>query len=443
MLKLSGLAVTSAALGSLAQQTAPADYTIDIAPYDLDVAPRRSIKTIAYNRQVPGPLLRLQEGRPVTIDVSNQTTNGEVVHWHGLFLPPQVDGAMEEGTPLIPGGGHARYTFTPRPSGFRWYHTHTFAGKDLHKGQYTGEHGFLFIEPRDNPGRYDQEIFLALHDWDGELESSGDGAMDPVYAVSTINGRVLGFGEPLRVKSGERVLLHILNSSPSEVHWIAFSGHQFNVTALDGNPVPRPQVVSMLRLAPAERVTAMVEMNHPGAWVLGEVRKHIMAAGMGIAVEYAGSSGKPRWDQPENLLWDYLLFASADPALPQQASTVTIPLVFESKFAGHGAMDHWTINGKSYPETVGPTLTAGQRYRLAFNNRSTNDHPVHLHRHSFELRRLPGHPEVHGILKDTILVDAGAQVEVEFIADDPGPTLFHCHQQNHMDAGFMMLFRYA
>ena len=442
MLKLSGMAVSSAALGALAPQAAPADYSIDIAPYDLEVAPRRIIKTIAYNRQVPGPLLRFKEGRPVTIDVSNQTSNSEVVHWHGLFLPSDIDGAMEEGTPLIPTGGHTRYTFTPNPSGFRWYHTHTFAGKDLHKGQYTGEHGFLFIEPRDHPGRYDQEIFLALHDWDGDLESSGDGAMDPVYNVSTINGRVLGFGDPLRVKSGERVLLHILNSSPSEVHWIAFSGHQFQVIALDGNPVPRPQVVSMLRLAPAERITAVVEMNHPGAWVLGEVRKHIMAAGMGVAVEYSGSSGKPRWDQPQNLLWDYLPFASADPP-PQQASAVTIPLVFESRFAGHGAMDHWTINGKSYPDTVGPLLTAGQRYRLAFINRSTNDHPVHLHRHTFELRRLPGHPEVQGILKDTILVDAGAQVEVEFTANDPGPTLFHCHQQNHMDAGFMMLFRYA
>jgi FtsP/CotA-like multicopper oxidase with cupredoxin domain len=56
---------------------------------------------------------------------------------------------------------------------------------------------------------------------------------------------------------------------------------------------------------------------------------------------------------------------------------------------------------------------------------------------------LPGHPEVHGILKDTILVDANTQFEVEFTANDPGPTLFHCHQQNHMDAGFMMLFQYA
>jgi len=437
------MAVTSAALGGLAQQTAPADYTIDIAPYDLYVAPRRTIKTIAYNGQVPGPLLRLKEGRPVTIDVTNHSGNSEVVHWHGLFLPSEVDGAMEEGTPLIPAGGHARYTFTPRPAGFRWYHTHTFAGKDLHKGQYTGEHGFLFIEPRDNPARYDQEIFLALHDWDGDLLASGDGSMDPVYGVSTINGRVLGFGEPLRVKSGERMLIHLLNSSPSEVHWIALSGHQFKVVALDGNQVPQPQVVSMLRLAPAERISAVVEMNHPGSWVMGEVRKHIMAAGMGIVVEYSGSSGKPRWDQPNQLTWDYLPFASADPAAPQQAGAITIPLVFESRFAGHGAMDHWTINGKSYPETTGPTLIAGQRYRLAFINRSTNNHPVHLHRHSFELRRVPDHPEVRGILKDTILVEARTQVEVEFTANDPGPTLFHCHQQNHMDAGFMMLFRYA
>ena len=90
-----------------------------------------------------------------------------------------------------------------------------------------------------------------------------------------------------------------------------------------------------------------------------------------------------------------------------------------------------------------PALTAGQRYRLAFHNRSNNDHPVHLHRHSFELRNLPGHAEIHGILKDVILLDAGTQVEVEFTADDPGPTLFHCNQQNHMDAGFMMLFHYV
>jgi FtsP/CotA-like multicopper oxidase with cupredoxin domain len=441
LLKLSGMTVASAALAGHALPAA--DYSIDIAAYALEVAPRRAIKTIAYNRQVPGPLLRLKEGQPVTIDVTNQTGDSEVVHWHGLFLPSEVDGAMEEGTPPIPAGGHARYTFTPSPAGFRWYHTHVFAGKDLHRGQYTGEHGFLIVEARDNPGRYDQEIFLALHDWDAALLASADGAMDPAYNVSTINGRVLGFGEPLRVKSGERVLFQILNSSPTEVHWIALAGHSFQVIALDGNKVAQPQVVSMLRLAPAERVSAVVEMNHPGAWVLGEVRKHIMAAGMGIAVEYAGSSGQPRWEQPGELSWDYLRFAAPGQISTQATDAVTIPLVFASRFAGHGAMDHWTINGKSYPETAGPPLTAGRRYRLSFINRSNNDHPVHLHRHSFELRRLPGRPETHGILKDTVLVDAKSQMDVEFMANHPGPTLFHCHQQNHMDAGFMMLFRYA
>src|ERR1700721_1716666 len=208
MLKLSGLTVAAAALEVRAQQ--PADYTIDIAAFDLDVAARQPAKPIAYNPQVPGPLLRLKEGRPVTIDGTHQTGNSEVVHWHGLFLPPAVDGAMEEGTPMIPAGGRARYTFTPRPSGFRWYHTHIFAGKDLHKGQYTGQHGFLLIEPRSHPAPhptpYDQEIFLALHDWDGQLLASDDGSMDPAYSVSTVNGRVLGYGEPLRVRSGQKVL---------------------------------------------------------------------------------------------------------------------------------------------------------------------------------------------------------------------------------------------
>jgi FtsP/CotA-like multicopper oxidase with cupredoxin domain len=433
-LRLSGLAAASAVLPGSAQSLAPADYTLDIAPFDLEVSARRRVKTIAYNGQVPGPLLRFQEGRQVTIDVTNHTGSGEVVHWHGLFLPSAVDGAMEEGTPMIPAGGRARYTFMPRPAGFRWYHTHVFAGKDLHKGQYTGQHGFLMISPRNDPARYDQEFFLALHDWDGQLLASGDGAMDPSYEVSTVNGRVLGSGEPLKVKPGQRVLFHVLNSSPTEVHWIALAGHSFQVVALDGNPVPRPGVVPMLRLAPAERVSAIVEMNQPGAWVMGEVRKHIMEAGMGIVVEYAGSAGKPQWKEPDQLAWDYLSFADTSVSPATNPDAEPIPLVFQSKFAGHGAMDYWTINGKSYPETASPVLKEGRSYRLQFINKSTNDHPVHLHRHTFSLQ---------GIMKDVVLLPAQSQMEVDFVANDPGPTLFHCHQQNHMDAGFMMLFQYA
>jgi FtsP/CotA-like multicopper oxidase with cupredoxin domain len=426
----------------LASEFAAADHTLEIAPYSLEVAPRRFIKTIAYNRQVPGPLLRMKEDVPVTIDVINSSGNAEMVHWHGLFLPSDVDGAMEEGTPHIAPKNRARYRLVPRPSGFRWYHTHTFAGHDLKKGSYTGQHGFLLIASREDPARYDQEVCLALHDWNGSLEASDDGSMNAIYKISTINGRTLGFGEPLRVKQGERVLLHILNSSATEVHWIAVAGHQLQVVALDGNPVPRPKAVPMLRLAPAERVSAIVEMNNPGVWVLGEVRRHVMAAGMGMTVEYAGSSGNAQWQQPPDLVWDYLQFGE----LPQSAdepAPIESPLVFESKFAGHGAMDRWTINGKSFPDTKTEMLTRGQRYRLLFRNKSKEDHPVHLHRHTFEIHRLEGQPERSGVRKDTILVAAGAEAAVDFTANNPGSTLFHCHQQDHMDNGFMMLFRYA
>jgi FtsP/CotA-like multicopper oxidase with cupredoxin domain len=443
-----GVAACAAGPGAWAQGAGAADHVIEIAPYRVEVSAKQSFETVAYNGQVPGPLLRLRESRPVTIEVRNRTNIAENVHWHGLFLPSEVDGAMEEGTPMIAPGGMARYTFTPEPAGFRWFHTHTFAGMNLKKGQYSGQHGLLMIEPAAGAGvgpgastGFDQEAFVTLHDWGGEWAGGGDGSMNPVYEVSTINGRVMGHGVPLQVKEGQRVLMHILNSSPTEEHWIALAGHTFKVVALDGNDVPTPKPVTMLRLAPAERVCAVVEMNRPGVWVMGEVRKHIQAAGMAMVVEYAGQSGEPKWEQPETLDWSYLGFGGGVSAAAD-AKAIEVPLVFESKFRGHGGVERWTINGRSYPDVSSPALVKGQKYRLKMTNRSMDDHPVHLHRHRFEITRFEGQ-ETHGIVKDTVIVNAGKQVEVEFIADHPGATLFHCHQQDHMDMGFMMLFRYA
>ena len=71
---------------SLARETAPdarADFRIEIAPVTLELALHRSITTTAYNGQVPGPLLRLKENSPVTIEVTNRSDFPEVVHWHG------------------------------------------------------------------------------------------------------------------------------------------------------------------------------------------------------------------------------------------------------------------------------------------------------------------------------------------------------------------------
>jgi FtsP/CotA-like multicopper oxidase with cupredoxin domain len=161
---------------------------------------------------------------------------------------------------------------------------------------------------------------------------------------------------------------------------------------------------------------------------------------MGTVIEYAGRTGKPQPSSQTRLEWDYRAFADPVPAIHQP--DLTIPLVFTSRFKGHGAPDQWMINGKSYPEADPIVLKQGLRHRLIFDNRSTDDHPVHLHRHSFELVSIRG-AQLSGVHKDVVVVEANSTVEADLLATNPGNTLFHCHQQDHMDAGFMALFHYA
>src|SRR3984957_1429574 len=426
-----GAALTGAALASVAPawpQAAP-DVKLEIAPLALEIAPRKVIHTVAYNGRVPGPLIRWPLGKPLAIDVLNPTTIPELVHWHGLWTPSDMDGSMEEGSTMIMPGAQLRYAFTPEPAGFRWYHTHASAMHDLKRSTYTGQFGCFYIEPKNDPGAYDQEIFLTLHDWNPYPALCGDSSMEPAYEYGTIDGRMLGFADPLRVREGQRVLLHLLNASASMIHWLALAGHEMTVVAMDGNPVPKPNHVHAIRLGPAERIDAVVTMNQPGVWILGETRDQLRKAGMGIVVEYANQQGKPKWIEPPETVWDYRLFAAA--AAAAREPDEIIPLRFESKFHGQGAFDSWTINGKSYPHTDTIMLRQGQRYRLQLINHSTDDHPLHLHRHTFEVTSVNRMP-LSGLNKDVVVAPGNATTEVDFTANNPGSTLFHCHNQTHM-----------
>jgi Multicopper oxidase len=171
---------------------------------------------------------------------------------------------------------------------------------------------------------------------------------------------------------------------------------------------------------------------------MGELDDQIRSKGLGIIVEYENRKVAPQWIAPKNISWDYTLFGSVGEASePAQ----TLPLVFRRKFAGNNWVDHWTINGKEYPKTDPLLLRANATYRLLFDNQSDDDHPVHLHRHTFELTRFAGTP-TRGVFKDVVVVPRRKTVEVDFVANNPGLTLFHCHQQLHMDFGFMTLLRY-
>jgi FtsP/CotA-like multicopper oxidase with cupredoxin domain len=448
-----------------------ADYALSVGTGLVDLSPQHIVSTTLYNGQFPGPLIRLKEGKRVVVDVHNDTDTAELVHWHGQFIPSDVDGATEEGTPFIPPRGTSRIAFVPKPSGFRFYHTHVVPKNDLSRGTYTGQAGPVYIEPANNPGAYDREIFLVLKEFEPSFSRGGDMAMEmlvgaPIkelqeigkkaeegfkgpkgyevgYELFGINGKMLGHGEPVRVDQGERVLFHVLNASAGEIRSLGLPGHVFRIIALDGNPVPTQAVVPVLWLGTAERISAIVEMNRPGVWVMGDLADDDRAHGMGIVVEYANAKGKPQWTKPKPFRWDYAQFgkANATPALPDETVEMTI-------VKNNGAVDgfnQWTLNGEAFSmETMKPmhAVHEGRRYRLKFRNASDDIHPLHLHRHSFELVRVGGKPTA-GVIKDVVMLGGFQEVEFDFVADNPGMTLFHCHQQLHMDFGFMALFNYA
>jgi FtsP/CotA-like multicopper oxidase with cupredoxin domain len=436
-----GFVGAMAGLSAWAQETA-ADITLRIGEVELELAPKKRVKTTVYNGAFPGPLLRIPEGKPVTIEVINETSVPELVHWHGLFVPPEVDGAMEEGTPMVPPHGRRRYQFAPRPTGLRWYHSHIFAGRDLHRGTYTGQAGMLDVTGGGDVASADQEVFLVLHGWDPYLApmgaAGGDSSLEVAYALFSVNGHALGSGEPIGVKEGQRVLFHIVNASATMIHRLALPGHRFQVVALDGFHAPSPREVSILEMAPGERIEAVVEMKQPGIWILGDTDDHTRKAGMGIVVEYAGKQGPAQWTQPPAEVWDYTAFGrEAAAAEPDQR----IPLVFRAKWAGNRWVDHWTINGKEFPKTDPIVAGNGSLCRMIFDNQSDDAHPVHLHRHALELVKFAG-KATSGVMKDVVVVPARKQVEAQFRADRPGKSLFHCHMQLHMDHGFMALLEY-
>ena len=100
-------------------KSGPAEVSLRISPVLVDVAKDKTISTIGYNGQVPGPVIRLREGKTVSVQIFNETDTPELVHWHGQFVQTEVDGASEEKSIVVPPHGQASYQFTPKPSGMR------------------------------------------------------------------------------------------------------------------------------------------------------------------------------------------------------------------------------------------------------------------------------------------------------------------------------------
>ena len=175
-LKLGGAALLQTAQMPMAPappvEASKADYTLRIAPVTVELSPDHILSTTGYNDLSPGPVLRMRAGKPVSVDVINDTDVPEFVHWHGMLIPADVDGVEEQGTPPVAPRSRRRFQLTPGPAGSRWYHSHAMAEADLHRGSYTGQFGFVYVDDGKDAGHYDQELFLALRDWEPFFTSS-------------------------------------------------------------------------------------------------------------------------------------------------------------------------------------------------------------------------------------------------------------------------------
>jgi len=234
-----------------------------------NILPDVQVGAYAYNEQVPGPLIRVTAGDQVRINVTNQLPELTSVHWHGLVLPNEMDGAAGVTQPPIMPGETFTYEFTvPDTPGTYFYHTH-FEGD---RQQPLGLYGAFIIDGAEQEAlAYDQEYIVQLGEWrvtDGQtypaMELDG---MLPNYF--TINGKAFPSTDTIRMKVGETLLVRFIGTGQF-IHPMHIHGGPFTIVATDGNPVPESARIQKdtVLVGPGERYDVLWPANEPGKWLV-------------------------------------------------------------------------------------------------------------------------------------------------------------------------------
>lgn len=271
-------------------------FDMTIEEVDLEVAPNFSYKVWAFNGQVPGPLLHVQEGDEVEVVVQNNTTLNHTIHWHGTYQTGtwRSDGVPNITQEAIEPGDSYTYRFTADKPGTLWYHCHVNVPE--HVG-LRGMWGPMVVEPKEpHPlaEKVTKEAILMFSGWNPEVaDTYGEGGhpSEPISYFS-INGKSFPLTQPLRVKKGDVLRLRLIAATIP----VAFHphGHDALVTHKDGLPVEHPYPVDVLHMAPGERYDVIIEMNNPGRWITHDHYEHHVSnngkepGGAIFIIEYEG-----------------------------------------------------------------------------------------------------------------------------------------------------------
>jgi plastocyanin len=319
LLGVAGLIAWSSRSPTASEQPQVREFTLTASQIDWELQPGVHVKAWAYNGQVPGPEIRVREGDHVRITLINHLPVGTTIHWHGVNVPPDMDGpAGLNQAPVEPGQTFV-YDFIATPAGTRWYHSHTDVATQVMLGLY----GAFIVEPKTGAVHYDREYTYLLAEWDNELTPEvATGAAPRGPRDSTLRGGEFGTDEflmdgkmdeaipPIVVKEGDRVLVRLINAG-TMAHPIHLHGHSFKIVATDGNPVPEAAQLTKdtVLVAPGERYDIVFEANNPGVWMVHCHIENHAANGMMTLIEYEGylPSG------PLAELWALTPGASASP----------------------------------------------------------------------------------------------------------------------------------
>jgi plastocyanin len=274
------------------------EFDLTASEFDWAISADTMVRAWGYNGQIPGPELRVREGDQVRVTLRNDLPVPTTIHWHGVNVPPAMDGPAGLNQAAVAPGDEFVYAFTARPNGTRWYHSHTDPALQIALGLY----GPFIIEPRQPLRTFDREYTYILQEWDLELTPDvALGKTPPGPGDRLLRGGELGSDlflfnghahdgvTPIRLTTGDRVLIRLINAG-NMPHAIHTHGHSFKIVATDGNPVPLGMewVKDSLLIGPSERYDLELVGDNPGVWMFHCHMEHHMANGMMTLIVYDG-----------------------------------------------------------------------------------------------------------------------------------------------------------
>lgn len=438
-------------------------------PADIDLGGTKA-RTLAYNSAVPGPLIRAGVGDDIVVTVDNALDHPTSVHWHGIALRNDMDGAAPASPNIAPASSFTYQFSSPYP-GTYWAHPHT--GLDTDFGLYVP----VIIDDPAEPGRYDAEWIVMLDDWTAGVGASpeqiftglrsmggmtgmpgmggmgsmsgtpgvggvgpsdllGGDAGDVSYPYYLVNGRIGSAATTFTATPGQRIRLRIINAGADTAFRVALAGHRMTVTHTDGFPVT-PTDIDALLVGMGERYDVIVTAGD-GMFPLVAAAEGKNAVARALLSTGAGSAPDPAFRPPE--LTGRVGTVDSFTAAPEVQLPAGDEHTLQVRLSGMMMRYDWMINGRPYDQTVPLTVRQGQKVTLAFVNDSMMWHPMHLHGHTFQVIKPDGSP---GPRKDTVIVKPMQTVAVRLVADNPGDWMLHCHNGYHMEAGMMTAVNYT